>query len=314
VISHRMQIALAITLLIGCAPDVSAAESARKLNGFVLEPADIPIAEILRGGPPRDGIPALDHPNTSGSDYGWEDSELVVGVALEGEARAYPLSILVWHELVNDTLGGRAVLISYCPLCGTAMVFDRRLAGEPARRFGVSGLLYQSDLLMFDRETESLWSQISARAVAGPARGARLSLIPSRIVTWSQWRRKHPETRVLTRSTGHQRNYRTTPYVGYERNPKLLFPVSGLDRRYPAKMRTVGLRLADGTARAYPLREIEAQGGVIAEDFSGRPVRVGWDPATETFDVEVPADVEVIEGYWFAWAAFHRETSVTGRR
>ena len=106
------------------------------------------------------------------------------------------------------------------------------------------------------------------------------------------------------------RDYGRAPYGDYATNRKLLFPISGLDRRYPPKMRTVGLRLPDGSTRAYPVREVEAAGGMIAEHFRGHAIRVGWDPATETFDVEVPPDVEVIEGFWFAWAAFHRDTSV----
>jgi hypothetical protein len=301
--------AVGVVLFLACV-GAAADSPGRTLNGFVLEPANIPTDEILRGGPPRDAIPALDHPETQGAEYRWDDSEMVVGVERNQEARAYPLSILVWHELVNDTVGGLAILVSYCPLCGTAIVFDRRLPEEGARRFGVSGLLYQSDLLMYDHETESLWSQISAHAVTGALRGTRLPITPSRIVTWKQWRTKHPHTTVLTRNTGHRRNYAAHPYTGYATSRKLMFPVSSLDRRYPPKMRTVGLRLADGTARAYPLREIVAAGGTITERFGGGEVRVAWETETETFEVEAPAGVEVIEGYWFAWAAFHRETTV----
>ena len=136
-------------------------------NGFVLEPASIPAEEILAGGPRRDGIPALDHPSVlRAADADWSDDEPVLGVVVAGEARAYPVAILNWHELVNDTLGGEPILVSFCPLCGTGLVFDRRVGGE-VRAFGVSGLLYRSDLLMFDRGSESLWSQISAEAKLG---------------------------------------------------------------------------------------------------------------------------------------------------
>ena len=307
-------LALASALVASAGPGrAEPAGSGRRLNGFVLRPADVPAHEILRGGPPRDGIPALDHPKTAPADYRWDDDERVVGLESNGEARAYPLSLLVWHELINDTLGGRAILVSYCPLCGTAMVFDRRLPGQPARRFGVSGLLYQSDLLMYDRETESLWSQISARAVTGPSRGAKLRLVRSRLMTWKRWRSLHPHTTVVTRETGHRRNYGTQPYGNYAKNRKTLFPVP-LDRRYHPKMKTVGLRLADGSARAYPAREVEAAGGTITERFRGRTIRVAWDAKTETFEVTAPSDVDVVEGFWFAWAAFHPETSVVGAR
>jgi hypothetical protein len=279
------------------------------LNGFALEPADIDVAEILSGGPARDGIPALDAPQTTTADAAsLPGDERVIGVVLGGEARAYPLSILVWHELVNDTLGGQPILESYCPLCGTGLVFDRR-RGERALRFGVSGLLYRSDLLMFDRETESLWSQIGARAVTGKRRGERLQLVRSRILPWAAWRRRHPETTILSPRTGHLRNYGASPYGDYDRSRQLLFGLKG-DARYHPKTRTLGLRFQEGPPRAYPAEELERAGGSVEENVGGHRVRVAWDSAAAAFDVEAPPDVEVIEGFWFAWAAFHPRTSV----
>lgn len=127
-----------------------------KLNGFSLERATIPIEDILQGGPPRDGIPALTDPRVIAAEAApWPDEARVIGVEIDGAARAYPLAILNWHELVNDSLGGTPILVSYCPRCGTGMVFDREVAGT-SRQFGVSGLLYRSDMLLFDRESESL--------------------------------------------------------------------------------------------------------------------------------------------------------------
>ena len=209
--------------------------------------------EILRGGPPRDGIPALDSPATVGAGSApWRDDEMVVGVELPGGARAYPLAILVWHELINDAVGGRPILVSYCPLCGTAMVFDRRVDGAE-RHFGVSGLVYRSDLLMFDRETESLWSQISAESVTGPSLTQRLTLLRSKLRPWGEWKRAHPETTVLSAETGHRLPYGYSPYGGYDTSKRLLFPAPA-DPRYHPKMRTVGLRLPDGTARLPPRR------------------------------------------------------------
>jgi len=304
---HRGLLCACLALLGAAA---SAAAAPRELNGFALEPADIPVREILPGGPARDGIPALDHPEHADASYDLGDGELVMGVAWKGEARAYPLAILTWHELVNDTLGGRPILVSYCPLCGTGLVFDRRVGeGGPARSFGVSGLLYRSDLLMYDRETESLWSQVSAHAVTGISRGARLVLVRARTVPWSRWRTLHPETTVVTRNTGHRRDYGTSPYGDYAENEKLLFPVPR-DRRYHPKMPTLGLRTAEGSARAYPAIEVVRAGGAIEERFAGHAVRVGYDDAAKTFAVAAPDAVEVVEGYWFAWAAFHPDTSV----
>jgi hypothetical protein len=281
----------------------------RELNGFDLGASIVPTEEILRGGPPRDGIPALDSPATVGVDAAsWRDDEMVVGVEWPGGARAYPLAILVWHELVNDTVGGRPILVSYCPLCGTAMVFDRRVDGAE-RRFGVSGLLYRSDLLMFDRETESLWSQISAESVTGPSVKRRLTLLRSKMRPWGEWKRAHPETTVLSKNTGHRRSYGRSPYGGYDTSKRLLFPAPA-DPRYHPKMRTVGLRLPDGTARGYPLDEVRRAGGLVEETFAGHPVKIQLDPESDVFDVEAPRPVEVIEGFWFAWTAFHPGTSV----
>lgn len=300
---------LGLAVLGLAAPGSAAAESPRRLNGFVLEPAAVEVSEILEGGPLRDGIPALVDPAVvPAAAARLADEEPVLGVAVGGAARAYPLAILAWHELVNDELGGRPILVSYCPLCGTGMVFDRRVGGE-VRTFGVSGLLYRSDLLLYDRETESLWSQILARAVTGPSLGQRLELIRAPVTTFARWRRAHPETTVLSRETGHRRNYDRNPYGDYAFSERLRFPVPA-DARYHPKMPTLGLRLPDGSARAYPASELYAAGGSVEEEFRGRRVRVAYDPEAQIFDVEAPADVEVIEGFWFAWAAFHPKTEV----
>jgi len=299
---------LALLALAAASGSVRAAPP-RLQNGFDLSPASVPVDEILRGGPPRDGIPALDSPPTVGAGSApWRDDEMVVGVELSGGARAYPLAILVWHELINDAVGGRPILVSYCPLCGTAMVFDRRVDGAE-RHFGVSGLVYRSDLLMFDRETESLWSQISAESVTGPSLTQRLTLLRSKMRPWGEWKRAHPETTVLSAETGHRLPYGYSPYGGYDTSKRLLFPAPA-DPRYHPKMRTVGLRLPDGTARGYPLDEVRRAGGRVEETFAGHPVKIRLDPDSEVFDVEAPPPVEVIEGFWFAWSAFHPGGSV----
>jgi hypothetical protein len=278
-------------------------------NGFVLAPASVPVEEILRGGPPRDGIPALDHPRqVPPEEAGFADDAVVLGVVLGGEARAYPVSILNHHELVNDTVGGQPILVSFCPLCGTGLVFDRRV-DDRVLTFGVSGLLYLSDLLMYDRDTESLWSQVKAAAVTGPLLGSRLDVLRARMMRLDDWRREHPGTTVLSRDTGHRRNYGQNPYATYAGSEELMFPVP-LDRRYHPKMPTLGLRLAGGEARAYPAAELVRAGGEAKELFAGHLVRVAYDNDRQVFDFRAPEEVEVIEGFWFAWAAFHPETSV----
>jgi hypothetical protein len=282
---------------------------ARELNGFAIDDASIPLREIRRGGPPRDGIPALFSPPTEAPELSrLADDDMVIGVKLGNETRAYPVPILMWHELVNDVLGGTPILVSFCPLCGTGIVFDRRIAGT-THRFGVSGLLYQSDMLMYDLESESLWSQIAARGVTGEARDRRLRLVRSKMETWGEWKRAHPETRVLSTRTGYARDYRRSPYAGYDRSRKLFFPAPK-DPRYHPKMRTLGLRVPGGPSRAYPLQEVQRAGGDVEETFAGQRVRVRARGESGVFDVEAAAPIEVIEGFWFAWTAFHRDTSV----
>ena len=300
---------VAVFAAIGPADDAHASDDGKRLNGFDLAGASIPIDEIVRGGPPRDGIAALDSPPVVAATAApWRDEEHVIGVVRGSAARAYPLAILVWHELVNDRLGDLPLLVSYCPLCGTGLVFDRRV-GSREMTFGVSGLLYQSDLLMFDRQTEGLWSQIAAKSVTGPLRDRRLALIRSRITSWGDWKKRHPDTTVLSKDTGHRRDYGRTPYRGYATSETLAFPAP-LDDRYHPKMPTLGVRIADGAARAYPAVEIERSGGIVEERFAGHPVVVRYDAETELFDVDAPPGIDVIEGFWFAWAAFHPRTSV----
>ena len=298
-------VCLGLLLAIGLA----GASGASSRNGFALEPASVPVSEILAGGPPRDGIPSLDHPPAVAAvGAPWDDDAIVLGVVSGAETRAYPVAILAWHELVNDTLGGRPILVSYCPLCGTGLVFDRRIDGA-ARSFGVSGLLYRSDLLMFDRESESLWSQISAEAVTGASLGRRLEIVRSSMQRLGAWRRAHPATTVLSRETGYRRDYSRIPYGDYATSERLMFPVA-LDRRYHPKMPTLGLRRPGGAARAYPALELVRAGGAVAERFEGEAVRVAYDAEQQVFQVEAPDALEVVEGYWFAWAAFHPETTV----
>jgi hypothetical protein len=162
---------------------------------------------------------------------------------------------------------------------------------------------------MFDRETESLWSQISAEAVAGPSVAQRLTLLRSRMRSWGEWKREHPNTTVLSPETGHRRPYGNTPSGDYDRSERLMFPVAR-DTRYHPKMRTVGLRVPGGPARAYPLDEIRKAGGRVQESFAGSEVQIRLDPDSQTFVVEAPAPLEIVEGFWFAWVAFHPETSV----
>jgi hypothetical protein len=295
-------------------PLLAGAEAAAPVrNGFAISGASVPVEEILPGGPARDGIPALLSPRvTSVRAAPWKDEERVIGIEIDGIARAYPIAILNWHELVNDTISGVPILVSYCPLCGTGMVFRREVAAGTLT-FGVSGLLYRSDVLLYDRETESLWSQIASVAISGAAIGTRLELIRSRHSSWGRWRREYPETTVLSGNTGYRRDYTRSPYRGYAESDRLLFPVPSpvaADTRYPKKMLTLGIRSGDGRARAYPVSEVIAAGGLVRETLDGEEITITFSRESAEFKISAPARFEVIEGYWFAWLAFHPDSTV----
>lgn len=249
---RRRPYARACLVLLLLGPAETPAESGGlRRNAFDLSSSTAPSAEIISGGPPRDEIPALDlPPHVVAARSPWPGDTLVLGAVVGEEARAYPLAILDWHELVNDTLGGREILVSYCPLCGTGIVYDRHVGGKD-RHFGVSGLLYRSDLLMFDRETQSLWSQISATAISGASVGQRLSMLRSEMLPWRRWRDTHPASTILSRKTGHLRDYERSPYGAYTTSQELRFPAR-VDPRYHPKMPTIGMRLGLGASRAYP--------------------------------------------------------------
>jgi len=292
----------ALVLLVACS-------GASRKNGFALDPSSVPAREIRRGGPSRAEIPALVHPaSVAAGAARWDDDEPVMGVVVNGKARAYPLAMLRRHELVNDQLGGKPILISYCPLCGTGIVYYRRVEGR-LHYFAVSGLLYRSDLLMYDLETESLWSQIGAEAVVGPALGARLQWLPSEIALWGGWKRAHPDTTVLSDDVGLALDYRRNPYYEYAHSPELVAPADW-DRRYHAKLWTLGIHLPDGSARAYPASEIREAGGSVVETLESDTISVTYEAETRAFEVEAPEGVEYIQGYWFAWSAFHPNTTI----
>ena len=206
----RNSVKLAIILLgFGQLPSIGHA-----LNGFDLSETTVPAADLLPGGPPKDGIPALTDPDFIAAEEVsfLEPNDRVLGVIANGVTKAYPLSIMTRHEIVNDTFDGRPVVVTYCPLCFAGMVFDARIEGR-RQTFGVSGLLYNSDVVLYDRETESLWSQLLQQAISGPRRGQALTLLHSTNTTWSDWRERHPGTLVLSDHTGFAVDYETDRVV-----------------------------------------------------------------------------------------------------
>ena len=298
-----------LALLILLAPLESFAASK---NGFVLDDALVPAKQILSGGPGRDGIPSLDYPAfivARNADY-LNEEDRILGIEVNGVARAYPIRILNYHEIVNDIVGGEAIVVTYCPLCGSGMAFNAEINNK-SFEFGVSGLLYNSDVLLYDRQTGSLWSQILKTSVTGAMSGTRLTAIPLSHTTWQDWYARHPTTDVLSPETGYRRNYRVDPYPGYSRSGKLYFPVQEESRLYSRKALVMGLEI-DGEFKVYPFAELQKGSGRFTDEFNGTRFEVLYDSANETARIlaENGNEIPTLMAFWFAWYAFHPDGDI----
>lgn len=242
----------------------------------------IDVNRILSGGPPPDGIPPIDTPTFElVAEVDWlRDEEPVLAITVDGIARAYPIQIMTWHELVNDTFGDTPVTISYCPLCNSALAYDRRV-GDRILDFGTSGRLYNSSLVMYDRQTESLWTHFNGQAVVGQLTGTELDLLPIQTTSWASFSQANPNALVLSRDTGFSRDYGRNPYQGYD-NPegRAGFFDGELDERRPAKARVVSIRRNDVSIAV----ELDAliEKGVLAGDMGGDQITVWNVPGTST--------------------------------
>ncbi len=239
----------------------------------------VPYSEIFSGGPPKDGIPAIDDPKFESIEEAraWISGQgPVVALEVNGEARAYPLAVLTWHEIVNDTVGDVPVLVTFCPLCHTALAFGRSLDGT-VHDFGVSGNLRLSDLVMYDRQTETWWQQATGKGIVGELTGAKLEFLPAQLIGLDQFAAAYPDGRVLSRDTGHDRDYGRNPYVGYDIADQQPFLFDGVtDGRLSPKERVVTLGEPDSDAPiSVPYSELRRNGAVNLE-LEGRPVVVLW--------------------------------------
>ncbi len=287
----------------------------------------VPFDEFLSGGPSKDGIPAIDAPQfVSVNDAGFlRPREPVILLDVEGDVRAYPIQILIWHEIVNDEVGGLPVTVTFCPLCNTAIAFDRRSNGR-VLDFGTTGNLRNSDLVMYDRQTESWWQQFSGEAIVGELTGTKLTQLPARIVSWEAFERDHPRGKVLSRATGHSRSYGSNPYAGYDdvSSPPFFVTANGDDDRLPPKERVVYLE-GEREAVAIPFSVLRERREVAVE-LEGRELVVRWAPgvasslgdATIADGADVGAAQVLEEGrpvafhepFWFAVAAFRPDTRI----
>lgn len=282
---------------------------------FDLSNSELPSWDIIPGGPGKDGIPALTDPEftTAKTDKWLEADDRVVGVTLNGVSKAYPIRVLNYHEIINDDFAGLRVAITYSPLCGSVMVYQTE---ENAQEWelAVSGLVYNNNALYFDRETESLWSQVLGRAVAGPVAGAQLELLPATLTTWDEWQERHPKTLLLAESTGYNRNYGLDAYAHYGTTDRLMFPLNHSDKRLELKDRVIGVEV-DGVFKAYSYKLLpDGEHFVTTDVVNGQNIKIEFLPEAEAAYV-TDADGNALPSasmYWFSWSAFHPNTEVHG--
>jgi hypothetical protein len=279
-------------------------------NGFDLSKTVVPAAEIVAGGPARDAIHAVDEPEFAPPEQASAVGPRtpVIGVEIGGQARAYPVHVLEYHQIVNDELAGVPIAVTYDPLTGTPRVFRREHQGK-ALRFGVSGLLWNGGFLMFDRGTESLWSQFEGRALSGPLAGSRLERQPVRQETMLDWLDRAPGSEFLERPDRKRIDYRYSPFQNYWIEDEIPFQVKARDRRYHAKEVVLGV-VVKGRARAYLGSIATREEGRVDDRFEGARIRARYDTNTGLFRWDVPPGVDVTECYWFAWKAFHPDTTI----
>ena len=241
----------------------------------------VPYSEILSGGPPKDGIPAIDNPNfqsTSEADEWLKDREPVVFVQVGDDARAYPIQILIWHEIVNDTVGGEPLLVTFCPLCNTAIAFKRTFNGQ-VFDFGTTGRLRYSNLIMYDRQSETWWQQATGDAIAGEYTGAQLEFYPASMISWADFKDLYPNGKVLSRDTDHPRNYGRNPYYGYDDINQTPFLYDGTTpNQLPPMARVLTVDL-NGEAVAYPY-DVLSELKVINDRVGGEEMVVFWAEGT----------------------------------
>lgn len=273
-------------------------------NGFQINTPLIPINEIHHGGPPKDGIPAIDHPEFIAADKAnyLLATDSVLGLVINNKAKAYPVKILNWHEIVNDN----NVVISYCPLCGTGMAFKSN-----GMDFGVSGLLYNSDMLLYDRQTESLWSQIMSQAISGSQKGKKLEMLVVEHTSWLNWKNKYPDTLVLSNRTGFSRDYSTSPYGQYNTSKKLYFPVSKRSQIFHPKEKIIGVELK-GQFKAYAFSELrQSNTSLIKDTFSNQQLEIQFNAQHQSATIKANGkNIPATTAYWFAWFAFHPKTEI----
>lgn len=269
----------------------------------------MPKEQFHSGGVAKDGIPAIAEPESihAADLQGLGDNSRIVGVTVNGESRAYPIAVLNRHEIVNDTLGGKPIAVTYCPLCDSASVLEREHEGK-VRAFGVSGMLINSNVVMYDRTDDSFFSQVAMKSLSGERGGKSLKNVTDwQITSFGKWRSENPDGTVLKHDP---QKYGVNPYAlrGYFTTDDVWFKFEPKDDRFPNKLRVIGVQIGD-VSKAYPLAAIAAEGGQITDIIGESEITLSSDG--EQFRIiELPENANLVHTYWFAWFAFHPQTQV----
>jgi hypothetical protein len=288
-----------------------AASRSEPLNGFSIDPQNESKPHIRRGGPARDAIHSVDAPEfVPAAEASWAPPPVAaIGVEIGGEARAYPIHLMEYHQIVNDSIAGVPVAVTYDPLTGIAIVWKRTIDDGRVLEFGVSGLLYREQFLMHDRETDSLWAQYEGVAIAGPLSGKRLERVPSRQEPVGAWMGRHPSSGILKRPARMKIDYRHSPFEAYWTSESVPVTVRASDERYHPKELVLGIE-ANGKHRAYLGSILTAEGGRIVDTFEGHKIRIAYDRNLGLFIYEAPNGVWITDAYWFAWKSLHPDTEI----
>ncbi len=282
---------------------------------FDVSNISLPLTEIISTGAPKDAVEALNEPALLFAHQATycPPSARVVGVVVAGEPRAYPISILNYHEIINDTVAGYPIAVTFSPLSDTVVVFDRRTSDGQVS-LHVPGLLYNSNLLMYDLgdRGESLWSQLKCVGVSGPRAAVPLDPLPCELTTWAEWRQRHPGTRIMSAETGYDYPYELNPY-DFETNSAdspPVFPASPANPLYPPKSRVLGVWTKHAT-RSYHISDFSADKTRVEDVLDGQRVVIEFNPQTASLRVAESGDgVRWAYSYWFAWYAFHPEAEI----
>jgi len=277
-----------------------------KEKGYGDDYLDFINSNMVTGGPPKDGIPSIDNPKyiTAGeADTFLDDKDIIYGFDYKGVVKAFPQSILYWHEIVNEEVAGEKLSVSYCPLTGTVIGFK-------GMELGVSGKLYNSNLVIYDRKTDSDIPQILEKAVNGPLKGQELENFYIYTTTWKQWKEKYPQTLVLSQETGFSRDYTRNPYPGYDSLLQVWFPVAAKSDAFPSKKVIHGVT-HNGKALAIPKEEFKKK-GTATHDLGEERIMIVYDPDLDVIKVfdSQGKQINSYDSYWFAWYAYHPTTRI----